>query len=89
MREIDHHPELVHLTNDAPSKVIQACGRAIRHIALTAANPRQVVVPHQRQHAHSVGMKRVQVVEVFLDRMAAFDAGNAGDEAACACCGAQ
>jgi hypothetical protein len=77
VRQVDEHAELVHLAHDLAAEVAQALGRARGRVRLATADPRQVVVPHQGQHAHAVRVEGVQVVELAFDRVAALDAGDA------------
>src|SRR4029079_16146357 len=75
-----HHAYLFHRAHEAPAEIVHAFGHVRARSRLARADPREVVVPHEREHAHAVLEEEVQVVEALLDRMSPLDAGDARDD---------
>jgi hypothetical protein len=79
--EVDEHPQLVHRSHDLASERGEARGDRGKRAVPTGADPREVVVPDERQHPHAVLEELAQAIEALLDRVAALDARDPGDRA--------
>jgi hypothetical protein len=68
-------PKLVHAPHDVAPEVAQALGDVPEPAPSGTSGSSEVVVPHQRQHAHAALEKPLKLVERIFDRVATFDAG--------------
>ena len=80
--DVDDDAELVHLLDNLKTEGLQTAARMLRVIGAVREADAVFIVPGQRDHAHAVGVNRVQAVKLSVQFHPVFDGEDGGEKAA-------
>ena len=82
VRDVDDDAKLVHLLQHVKAEGLQTAARMLRGIGTVRGADAVFIVPGQRNHAHAVGVNRVQAVELSVQLHPVFNGEDGREKAA-------